>query len=315
MSFSFVPYGMNVLSAVVVNIFKCFCQNEALQLKCTVNIVLCLHASLPYWQKAALIKGIQWCTIWVTKYATKHNIRHVLATRCCIRKYVPCGVIWSAQPMPRRLEMQTKDLRLMHVDWSFIDSFWLSTVPAMFEQWGWICPVNAFEGSYSNFSPSHLYMTLVQCHHLKCWYEGNRNLYWQLWKGFVACSTSRRYMLARIPLLCRFFRHWCRPSYVFRGCLDRSDIHKQIVSDFSLPPPQRWSCWLSFLRGGAAWHPQAHWHCSCHPQDGKVAGSMAQRRDFWQHPSLPGLVKGQGWGAQSLSALIEGQPSISRHQS
>lgn len=81
------------------------------------------------------------------------------------------------------------------------------------------------------------------------------------------------------------------------------------------PPPQRWSCWLSFLRGRAAWRPQAHWHCSCHPQDGKVAGSMAPRRGSWQHLSLPGPVKGQGWGAWSLSALIEGQPSISHRQS
>ncbi|KAE8277109.1 hypothetical protein D5F01_LYC25086 [Larimichthys crocea] len=55
--------------------------------------------------------------------------------------------------------------------------------------------------------------------------------------------------------------------------------------------------------------------CSCHPQDGKVAGSMAPWRGFWQYSSLPGLVKGQGWGAQSLSALIEGQPSITHRQS
>lgn len=171
-----------------------FGRNEALQLKCIVNIVLCLHASPPYWQKAALIKGIQWCTIWVTKYATEHNIRHVSATRCCIRKYVPCGVIWSAQPMPGRLEMQTKDLRLMQVDWSFIDSFWWSTVPAMFEQWGWICPVIHFMDH--NFSLSHLYMTWVQCHLLKCPYESNGNFYWQLWKAFVQKKEQKRIHVA-----------------------------------------------------------------------------------------------------------------------
>lgn len=66
---------------------------EAMQLKCTVNIVLHFYASISYRQKAALIKGIQWCTIWVTKYATKHNIRHILATRCCKRKYIPYGII------------------------------------------------------------------------------------------------------------------------------------------------------------------------------------------------------------------------------
>lgn len=29
-----------------------------------------------------------------------------------------------------------------------------------------------------------------------------------------------------------FFQHCCRPSYVVRGCLDGSDIHKQIIGDF-----------------------------------------------------------------------------------
>lgn len=34
--------------------------------------------------------------------------------------------------------------------------------------------------------------------------------------------------------LCRagFFQHCCWPSYVVRGCLDGSDIHKQIIGDF-----------------------------------------------------------------------------------
>lgn len=72
-------------------------------------VVVFFYASIVYWQKkAALIKGIQWCTIWVTKYTTKHNIRHILATWCCMRKYIPYGNILSAQWMPRTLRMQTQ---------------------------------------------------------------------------------------------------------------------------------------------------------------------------------------------------------------
>lgn len=48
---------------------------KSMQLKRKLNIVLCFYASVAYWRKAALIKGIQWCTIWVPKYTTKHNIR------------------------------------------------------------------------------------------------------------------------------------------------------------------------------------------------------------------------------------------------
>lgn len=51
------------------------------------------------------------------------------------------------------------------------------------------------------------------------------------------------------------------------------------------------------------------------PTDGKVAGSMGPQRGFWQHRSHPGPVKEQHSGAQSRSALIAGQPSISHCQS
>lgn len=41
---------------------------------------------------------------------------------------------------------------------------------------------------------------------------------------------------------------------------------------------------------GTAFYPQSSWHCSCHPQEGKVERSMTPRRGFWQHPlpSWPG---------------------------
>lgn len=38
----------------------------------------------------------------------------------------------------------------------------------------------------------------------------------------------------QVSLCCAGFQHFYRLSYVFRGCLDGSDIHKQIVSEFPL---------------------------------------------------------------------------------
>lgn len=55
-------------------------------------------------KRAALIKGIQWCAIWVTKYTTKHNIRHILTIWHCIRKYIPYGNILTAQQMPKNIQ-------------------------------------------------------------------------------------------------------------------------------------------------------------------------------------------------------------------
>lgn len=68
-------------------------------------VFLCKHCLLT--KKAALIKGIQWCAIWVTKYTTKHNIRHILRIWFCIRKYIPYGNILTAQQMPKTFKMQT----------------------------------------------------------------------------------------------------------------------------------------------------------------------------------------------------------------
>lgn len=74
----------------------------------------CKHCLLT--KKSALMKGLQWCAIWVTKWTTEHNIRHILATWCCTRKYIPYGNILSAQRMPRTLKMQTQ---LLTVDMGY----------------------------------------------------------------------------------------------------------------------------------------------------------------------------------------------------
>ena len=61
------------------------------------------NASIAYWQNG-LIKAVQWCTIWVTKHSTEHNIRHILAPW----KHIPYGNILSAQRMQRAIKMQTQ---------------------------------------------------------------------------------------------------------------------------------------------------------------------------------------------------------------
>lgn len=68
-------------------------------------VFFCEHCST---KKAALIKGIQRCAIWVTKYTTEHNIRHILAMWRCVGKCNPYGNILSAQQMPKMLKMQTQ---------------------------------------------------------------------------------------------------------------------------------------------------------------------------------------------------------------
>ncbi|KAK9518248.1 hypothetical protein VZT92_023560 [Zoarces viviparus] len=92
-----------------------------------------------------------------------------------------------------------------------------------------------------------------------------------------------------------------RPSYqhllntkVFAGVV-YMDLTFTSRSSVTFPPTTTETEMLAVL---AAWQgsvasPLAHWHRSCHPQDGRVAGSMAPRRGFWKHPSLPGPVKGQ----------------------
>lgn len=99
-----------------------------------------------------------------------------------------------------------------------------------------------------------------------------------------------------------------------RGCLHRCDIQKWSFVTF--PPAATETELLAVLRtwqGSVASLSSLALQLS--PTDGKVAGSMGPQRGFWQHRSHPGPVKEQHSGAQSRSALIAGQPSISHCQS
>lgn len=111
-----VPYGMNILSAIVLNIFEYMFELKPVQLKCTLNIVLfffrvffSLMQALPIDKKGSSDKRYTVVHhLGYKAYHQAHNIRHILATWCCMRKYIPYGNILSAQRMPRTLKMQTQ---------------------------------------------------------------------------------------------------------------------------------------------------------------------------------------------------------------
>jgi len=128
-------------------------------------------------------------------------------------------------------------------------------------------------------------------------------------------SKTQTYFHNLQPQFYLGFQQWCRSSY---HCMQRMFTwkwHSQVDRLWlSLPLPQRQSYWLSFLHGRAAWCPQAPWRCSCHPRMGKWQGRWLRRVAPGSIPPILARWKGRD-GEPSLSALIEGQPSISHRQS
>lgn len=79
--------------------------------------------------------------------------------------------------------------------------------------------------------------------------------------------------------------HWC-----IICCLDECDIRTEDRGGVPLHRCRDGVAGRPSCMAGTAFYPQSSWHCSCHPQEGKVERSMTPRRGFWQHPlpSWPG---------------------------
>lgn len=120
------------------------------------------------------------------------------------------------------------------------------------------------------------------------------------------------------------FPHRCRPSY-------QHPLHTKVVagvvyvnltftsrSSLTFPPTTTTEMELLAVlpyMAGQRGLPRLIGTTAVTRRMGKWQGRWLRGMASGSVPSLPGPVKGQGWGALSLSALIKGQPSISHHQS